>query len=133
MCAYTGCMSCIHFGGNEEAWCNANAAPDLPKSHIPKRESKVQRLRRLAEDPRPMIRAAVAGNIDCPTGLLRRLATDESKVVRSWVARNPNTSRGTLRYLRRSHDPDIAAYARSRLSVRDHWVPSLFRAIMGKA
>jgi hypothetical protein len=108
-------MSCVHFSASGDAWCNAQDAPPLPKSRIPRRESKVHRLYRLADDPRPNIRAAVAGNPDAPASLLRRLADDESKIVRSWVARNPHTPRHVLRRLARGFDPDIAAFARQRL------------------
>lgn len=111
-------MSCIHFSASEDAWCDANAAPPLPKSRIPSRESKKHRLYRLADDPRPSIRAAVAGNLDAPHQLLRRLASDESKLVRSWVARNPATPQSVLRRLAKGQDPDVAAYARMRLLPR---------------
>ncbi len=122
-------MSCVHFGGSDDAWCDANAAPDLPKSHIPRRESKIHRLFRLADDPRPAIRAAVAGNLDCPPRLLRRLADDENKQVRAWVTRNPNTPKGVLLKMARSADPDIAAYARVRLVSSANWFVMLFRMV----
>lgn len=110
-------MSCIHFGGSTEAWCNANEAPDLPKSRIPQRRSKRERLVFLADDPRPAIRAAVAGNPETPRYILTRLASDESSDVRRWVARNFRTPIRALKRLSHDEDHGIAAYARLRLSV----------------
>jgi len=110
-------MSCIHFSANEDAWCDANAAPDLPKSRIPQRRSKRERLVFLADDPRPAIRAAVAGNPETPRYVLVRLASDESPEVRRWVARNFRTPVRALKRLARDEDHGIAAYARLRLSV----------------
>jgi hypothetical protein len=78
-------MSCIHFGGSTEAWCNANEAPDLPKSRIPQRRSKRERLVFLADDPRPAIRPAVAGYAESHTSILSRRASDEYSDVRRWV------------------------------------------------
>lgn len=110
-------MSCIHFGGSTEAWCNANAAPDLPKSAIPRRKSMRDRLTRMAEDKNPAIRAAAAGNQQTPRAVLTRLASDESSDVRRWVTRNFRTPIRALKRLADDEDSGIAAYARLRLSV----------------
>lgn len=110
-------MSCIHFGGSTEAWCNANEAPDLPKSAIPHRKSMRERLVRMADDPNPAIRAAAAGNAQTPRAVLTRLASDESSDVRRWVARNFRTPVRALKRLAQDEDHGIAAYARLRLSV----------------
>lgn len=110
-------MSCIHFSASEDAWCDANAAPNLPKSRIPNRRSKRERLTRMARDVRVPIRAAVAGNPDTPRRVLALLAQDESSSVRAWVARNFRTPVRVLKRLSNDSDPGIAAYARLRLSV----------------
>lgn len=110
-------MSCVHFSASEDAWCNAQAAPNLPWSTPEKRKSKLERLWRLGFSAVPDIRASAAGNADCPVRLLEILAKDESPLVRAWVCRNLRTPRRLLKALRNDADAGIAAYALFRLSV----------------
>jgi len=65
----------------------------------PVTESKIKRLRLLAQSPNPKIREAVASSYNTPVDLFERLATDPDEGVRSCVARNEATPCDILRTL----------------------------------
>jgi len=67
-------------------------------------ESKVRRLRLLAESPNSKIRESVASSYHAPADLYKRLAHDADAGVRGCVARNEAAPCDVLREL--SHDPD---------------------------
>lgn len=116
-------MSCIHFSSNEDAWCDANAAPDLPWTLPERRKSKLERLWRLGFSEVPSIRASAAGNADCPARLLEVLAEDPEVEVRAWVCRNLKTPKRILRVLAEDTDPGVRAYALFRLKVLHSFRP----------
>lgn len=116
-------MSCIHFGGSEEAWCNANTAPKLPFTRPESRKSKLERLWLLGTSPVAEIRASAASNPQCPVRLLEVLSQDPSPLVRAWVTRNFKCPRRLLRILAQDIDPGIAAYAMFRLKVLGSFRP----------
>ena len=62
-------------------------------------ESKIQRLRLLAEHKNPKIRESVASSPHAPEDLYEKLAADPEESVRSCVARNENTPCDVLRKL----------------------------------
>jgi len=67
-------------------------------------ESKLRRLRLLAESPNPKIRESVASSYHAPVDLFERLARDDDPGVRGCVARNEAAPCDVLREL--AHDPD---------------------------
>jgi hypothetical protein len=104
-------MSCIRFttSAQREAIRNdaaAIAAGDQAVLHLspPITESKIARLRLLAEHQRPTIRQSVASNRHAPQDLLLRLSTDRDAGVRGEVAKNESTDPAVVETL--SHDRD---------------------------
>jgi len=67
-------------------------------------ESKLRRLRLLAESPNPKIRESVASSYHAPVDLFEQLARDDDPGVRGCVARNEAAPCDVLREL--AHDPD---------------------------
>ena len=65
----------------------------------PVTESKIARLRVLAEDANPKIRESVAASYHAPEDIFEKLARDSDEGVRSWIARNENVSCDILRSL----------------------------------
>lgn len=88
-------MSCVSFmtPRQREALQRAAAADDgAPLSTFaspPVTAGTVSRVRLLAKDERPGIRASAAAHKYAPAEVLDRLATDEAEQVRIAVARNP--------------------------------------------
>lgn len=62
-------------------------------------ESKINRLRLLAQHENPKIRASVASSYHAPEELYVALARDPDDEVRSWIARNETVSCDILRTL----------------------------------
>lgn len=69
----------------------------------PVTDSKIARLRLLADDANPKIRESVASSYHAPAELYARLARDPDAGVRGCVARNEATPCDVLREL--AHDP----------------------------
>jgi hypothetical protein len=105
-------MSCIRFNTPAQRAQMRAAAPSMltPEEAAalhpapPVTESKVRRLRLLAESGNPKIRESVASSYHAPAELFERLAHDPDAGVRGCVARNEATPCGVLREL--SHDAD---------------------------
>ena len=70
----------------------------------PVTESKINRLRLLADHQNPKIRESVASSYHAPEELYVKLARDPDAGVRSWIARNESVSWDILRTL--ADDPD---------------------------
>lgn len=104
-------MSCIRFNtpAQREAMAHyapAQLTPDEAKALHPApavTDSKIKRLRLLAESENPKIRASVASSHHAPDELYVTLAGDPDEEVRSWVARNETVSCDILRSL--AEDP----------------------------
>ena len=62
-------------------------------------DSKVRRLRLLADDPNPKIRESVASSYHAPDDLFEKLARDPDPGVRGWLARNETVPCDILRLL----------------------------------
>lgn len=104
-------MSCIRFNTSAQREsmrqdAAALAAADRAIVHRSPEvtESKVLRLRLLAEHARPSIRQSVASSRQAPLDLLERLAQDKDAGVRGEVAKNEVSPAGLVASL--SHDRD---------------------------
>ncbi len=107
-------MSCIRFNtpaqrAQLEAMAPSMLTPEeAARLHPapPVTESKILRLRTLADDPNPKIRESVASSYHTPLDVAERLAHDPDEGVRACLARNETTSCDLLREL--SHDESEA-------------------------
>lgn len=107
-------MSCIRFNTPAQRAQMRAAAPSMltPEQAAalhpapPVTDSKVHRLRLLAESTNPKIRESVASSYHAPLDLFERLAHDSDAGVRGCVARNEAAPCDVLREL--SHDGDEA-------------------------
>jgi hypothetical protein len=103
-------MSCIRFNTPAQRAQLAAMAPSMLTSEEaarlhpapPVTETKIRRLRVLAENPNPKIRESVASSYHTPPDLAELLAHDVDEGVRACLARNETTSCDLLREL--SHD-----------------------------
>jgi hypothetical protein len=105
-------MSCIRFNTPAQRAQMRAAAPSMltpeqaaalhPAPAVT--ESKVRRLRVLAESANPKIRESVASSYHTPADLFEQLAHDPDAGVRGCVARNEAAPCDVLREL--AHDPD---------------------------
>lgn len=111
-------MSCIRFNTPAQRAQLAGAAPamvtpeEVAARHPapPMTESKIRRLRLLAADANPGIRASAASSHHLPEEVAAALAADPDAGVRSWVARNETVSCDLLRGLARDHDEAVRAF-----------------------
>jgi hypothetical protein len=105
-------MSCIRFNTPAQRAQMAAMAPAMLTSEQaaqlhpapPVTDSKIRRLRLLAESANPKIRESVASSYNTPVDLFERLAKDADAGVRGCVARNEAAPCDVLREL--SHDAD---------------------------
>jgi hypothetical protein len=105
-------MSCIRFNTPAQRRQMAAMAPVMltPEQAAPRHpapavtDSKIRRLRLLAESANPKIRESVASSYHTPVDLFERLAKDADAGVRGCVARNEAAPCDVLREL--SHDAD---------------------------
>ena len=111
-------MSCIRFttSAQREAMrrdAAALAAGDQAVLHLspPVTESKIARLRLLAQHDRPSIRQSVASNRHAPQDLLEALAADRDASVRGEVARNEATPPELVVALSRDRDARVRCWA----------------------
>ena len=111
-------MSCIRFNTPAQRAQMTAAAPAMltPEQAAalhpapPVTESKVRRLRLLAESPNPKIRESVASSYHAPAELYGRLAHDPEAGVRGCVARNEATPCDVLRELARDDDETVRGW-----------------------
>jgi hypothetical protein len=104
-------MSCIRFNTPAQRRAMREAAPSMltreeaaalaTTQHPapPVTETKIARLRLLADDANPKIRESVASSYHTPEDVMQRLARDPDAGVRGCVARNEATSCDILRSL----------------------------------
>ena len=100
-------MSCIRFNTPAQREAMRRAAPAMLTAEEaaalhpmpPVTESKIRRLRLLAESENPKIRESVASSYNTPVDLFAVLAHDPDAGVRSCVARNEATPCDVLREL----------------------------------
>jgi len=100
-------MSCIRFNTPAQRQAMRDYAPVQLTSEEaaalhpapPVTESKIARLRLLAQHENPKIRASVASSYHAPDDLYVQLANDPDEEVRSWIARNETVSCDILRSL----------------------------------
>jgi hypothetical protein len=104
-------MSCIRFSTTaQRAAMQGDAAAIAALDQVilhrspPVTESKIARLRLLADHPRPGIRQSVASSRTAPLDLLERLAGDRDPGVRGEVAKNEIAPASLVDRL--SHDRD---------------------------
>jgi hypothetical protein len=105
-------MSCIRFNTPAQRRQMAAMAPTMLSSEEAAAlhpapavtDSKIRRLRLLAESNNPKIRESVASSYHAPLDLVERLAKDPDAGVRGCLARNEATPCDVLRDL--SHDTD---------------------------
>lgn len=98
-------MSCIRFNTPAQLAAMRSQAPSQLSPEEAARlhpapvvtESKLRRLRLLAQDADPRIRESVASKNYTPQDVLERLARDEDEGVRACVAKNEHTSCEILR------------------------------------
>ncbi|WP_243062864.1 hypothetical protein [Humibacter sp. RRB41] len=100
-------MSCIRFNTPAQREAMRRAAPSMLTSEEaaalhpmpPVTESKIHRLRVLAQSANPKIRESVASSYNTPADLFETLAHDPDDGVRGCVARNEATPCDVLREL----------------------------------
>ena len=105
-------MSCIRFNTsaqrqqNEDLGRGALASDDPVAAFLSPAvtDSKIERIRLLARDPNPKIRASAAASYHAPVDIYETLARDTDPEVRSWIARNEHVPCDVLRLL--VNDPD---------------------------
>ncbi|WP_375390098.1 hypothetical protein [uncultured Amnibacterium sp.] len=111
-------MSCIRFSttAQREAMrrdAAALAAADQAILHRspPVTETKIARLRLLAEHARPSIRQSAASSRSAPLDLLERLAADRDPGVRGEVAKNEAAPAALVEALSRDRDARVRCWA----------------------
>lgn len=100
-------MSCIRFNTPAQLAQMRELAPSMLTAEEaarlhpapPVTESKIRRLRLLAESGNPKIRESVASSYNTPADLFAKLAKDSDEGVRACVARNEATPCDLLREL----------------------------------
>jgi hypothetical protein len=100
-------MSCIRFNTPAQRRQMAAMAPSMLTAEEaaalhpapPVTDSKIARLRLLADSPNPKIRESVASSYHAPEDVFATLAKDADAGVRSWLARNETVPCDILRSL----------------------------------
>jgi hypothetical protein len=128
-------MSCIRFNTPAQREAMRRAAPAMlspeeaaalhPMPEIT--ESKIRRLRLLAESSNSKIRESVASSYNTPTDLFEKLASDPDEGVRACVARNEATPCDVLRQL----SEDRSEMVRGWVAV-NYFVPDDVMAKLGE-
>jgi hypothetical protein len=111
-------MSCIRFNTPAQRAQLARMAPAMLSAEEvaarhpapPVTDSKIRRLRLLAADPNPRIRASAASSYHLPEDLAATLAHDPDAEVRSWLARNETVPCDLLRDLAHDADESVRAF-----------------------
>ena len=120
-------MSCIRFNTPaQRAQMRAAAPVMLTSEQAAERhpapvvtDSKVRRLRLLAEHPNPKIRESVASSYHAPVDLFERLANDPDAGVRGCVARNEAAPCDVLRELAGDDDETVRGWVAVNFYVPD--------------
>lgn len=105
-------MSCIRFNTAAQRKQNVNLSRGITQSEEPVAaflspevtDTKIARLRLMAKDKDPKIRASVAASHHAPEDVYLNLAKDPEPEVRSWIARNEYVPCSILSLL--VNDPD---------------------------
>lgn len=125
-------MSCIRFStAAQRAQIQRDAgaieAADAAVLHLapPVTESKLARLRLLAQHASPGIRQSVASNRHAPADLLESLAADPDPAVRGEVARNEAAPVALVERLARDVDARVRCWAVLNPGLPDAAVPVL--------
>ncbi len=111
-------MSCIRFNTPAQRAQLARMAPsmrtpeEVAAQHPapPLTDSKIRRLRLLASDPNPKIRASAASSYHLPDDVAAALAADPDAEVRRWIARNETVSCDLLRQLAHDEEESVRAF-----------------------
>ena len=120
-------MSCIRFNtpaqrAQMRAAAPAMLTPEQAAALHPApvvTDSKVRRLRLLAEHPNPKIRESVASSYHAPVDLFERLANDPDAGVRGCVARNEAAPCDVLRELARDESETVRGWVAVNFFVPD--------------
>ena len=120
-------MSCIRFNTPaQRAQMRAGAPTMLTPEQVAARhpapavtDSKIRRLRLLAESANPKIRESVASSYHAPAELYARLAHDPDSGVRGCLARNETTPCDVLRELSRDEDETVRGWVAVNFFVPD--------------
>jgi formate dehydrogenase maturation protein FdhE len=111
-------MSCIRFSTTAQREAMRRDAATLAEvdqvilhRSPPVTDSKIARLRLLAEHARPGIRQSAASNRHAPLDLLQRLAADRDPAVRGEVAKNESTPADLVDALSRDRDARVRCWA----------------------
>lgn len=120
-------MSCIRFNTPAQREQMRAAAPAMLTREQalalhpapPVTESKIRRLRLLAESPDAKIRESVASSYHAPAELYARLAHDPDAGVRGCVARNEATPCDVLRELAHDEDETVRGWVAVNFYVPD--------------
>lgn len=126
-------MSCVSFLSEQQrAQLRSAAGERLSPEEIraihptpPVTESKVRRLRLLAQSPDPRIRESAALNHHCPADVLTRLAEDDEPSVRTCVARQPAAPPELLARLAADPAPQVRTWVAANPSVSEELLDSL--------
>ncbi len=120
-------MSCIRFNTPAQRAAMARSAPAMltaeeaaalhPAPAVT--ESKIRRLRLLAQNADPKIRESVASSYHAPLDLREKLARDPDAGVRAWVARNETTPCDLLRELARDETETVRGWVAVNYFVPD--------------
>jgi hypothetical protein len=111
-------MSCIRFNTPAQRAQMAAMAPRMLTAEEVARlhpapavtESKIRRLRLLAEHENPKIRESVASSYHAPADIVEKLAHDPDAGVRACLARNEATPCDVLRELARDEDESVRGF-----------------------
>jgi hypothetical protein len=120
-------MSCIRFNtpaqrAQMRAAAPAMLTPEQAAALHPApvvTDSKVRRLRLLAESPNPKVRESVASSYHAPVDLFERLAHDPDAGVRGCVARNEAAPCDVLRELSGDDDETVRGWVAVNFYVPD--------------
>jgi hypothetical protein len=120
-------MSCIRFNTPAQRAQLQAAAPtmltpeDVARMHPapPVTDSKIHRLRLLAESQNAKIRESVASSYHTPLDLIERLAHDPDAGVRGCLARNETTPCDVLRELASDSDETVRGWVAVNFFVPD--------------
>jgi hypothetical protein len=111
-------MSCIRFNTPAQRAQLARMAPsmrtpeEVAAQHPapPVTDSKIRRIRLLASDANPKIRASAAASYHLPEDVAAELADDPDAEVRRWLARNETVSCDLLRQLAHDDEESVRAF-----------------------
>jgi hypothetical protein len=125
-------VSCIRFSTSAQREAMRRDAAALADGdqailHLspPVTESKILRLRLLAEHARPSIRQSVASSRHAPLDLLERLAADRDAGVRGEVAKNEATPAALVATLSHDRDARVRCWAVLNPALPDERVQEL--------